>query len=118
VWGRLFTVETSCYKRKNCCVCCPKCDLLPDTLNCWTVDRYRLELQKALRTMIAAKYDSYLWKAYTLKQQAEIDKLKTDCETISSNRRDRFLSEAEEARDCPSSPHSGECGCENHHTGA
>jgi hypothetical protein len=118
LWVRLFTVETSCYRRKNCCVCCWPCDLLPDTLNCWTVDRYRAELQKALKAMIATKYNRYLWSVYTLKQKAELDKLKTDCDNTSKTRQARFLTEAEEAQDCPSPSHNGDCGCGKHHRGA
>lgn len=118
LWVRLFTVETTCYLRKNCCVCCPKCDLLPDTLNCWTVDRYRSELQKALKALIAAKYNRYLWTVYTLKQKAEIEKLRADCENTAKNRQARFLAEAEEARDCPSPTHNGDCGCGKQHKGA
>jgi hypothetical protein len=116
VWFTLFQAETWCFRRKDCCICCPPCDLLPNTLPCWTVERYRDELQKALKAFIAAKYNHYLWNVYWLRQQADYDRLKADCEKAHANRRERFLAEAEEARDCPApSTPTGDCGCGKQH---
>lgn len=71
VWSTLFQVETWCFRRKDCCICCPPCDLLPNTLPCWTVNRYRDEVQKALKALITAKHNRYLWTLYWLKQEAD-----------------------------------------------
>ncbi len=126
LWRTLFQVETWCFRRKNCCICCPKCDLLPDTLPCWTVERYRAELEKALKALIAAKHDRYLWNVRWQQMDAEQKRFDEECKRATENREARFLAEAQEARDCPAptnptsptNPNSpDDCGCGKHHKG-
>jgi len=134
VWSTLFQVENWCFRRKDCCRCCPPCDLLPNTLPCWTVARYRDQLTKALKALIDAKYNRYLWNVYWLTEEANYTRLQTDCDKARTNRRARFLAEAEEAKDCPepapapppstTTPPSGtppasttDCGCGKHQKG-
>ena len=93
--------RTWCFRRKNCCLCCPKCDLLPNTLPCWTVDRYRDAVVKGIKALIAAKYSRYCWNARFMKWDADAKLLKEACEKACKTRRDRFIAEAEEAKDCP-----------------
>jgi hypothetical protein len=101
VWSTLFEARTWCFRRKNCCLCCPKCDLLPNTLPCWTVERYRDVVLKAIKALISAKYNRYCWNAYFMKQDADAKLLKDACDKACKTRRDRFIAEAEEAKDCP-----------------
>jgi hypothetical protein len=128
VWARLFQAETWCFRRKDCCICCPKCELLPNTLPCWTVERYRKEVMKALQALIAAKYNRYLWNGYWMNQEAEYKRLKDECDKAHTNRRARFIAEAEEAPDCPTPTPAkpdepgtpakpGDCGCGKPKTG-
>lgn len=128
VWSTLFQIETWCFRRKNCCICCPKCDLLPNTLPCWTVERYSKEVKNALQTLITAKYNRYSWNVYWMEQDAKYKRLKDDCATKEKNRRARFIAEAEEAPDCPPPvaanggtpgipPKPSDCGSEKPKTG-